>query len=113
MPIILTTEPDKVRRLEIGDSWIEYTRASGDEVRRVVEDSRDALGRADMGAVAKTLMETHVVGWDGFACDNGDPLPFAKETVPVFVAALDYHLSLRLDSRITSAFVESADLGKD
>lgn len=113
MPIILNTEPEKVRRLAIGDSVVLHTRATGDEVQAALEASMDPkTGRYDHAAAASSLMRLHVKGWENVLDSSGADVPFSEEMVEVFVGALGYAERLRIDAAITSSYVEAVE-GKD
>ena len=113
MPIILNTEPDKVRRLPIGDSVVLHTRATGDEVQAALEASMDSkTGRYNHAAAATSLMVTHVKGWENVLDSSGAGVPFSEEMVATFVSALGYSERLQIDAAITSSYVEAVE-GKD
>jgi hypothetical protein len=110
MPIILNTEPERVRRLEIGDSVILHTRATGDEVQKALEESMDRqTGRYDHTAAATVLMKRHIKGWENvFDCD-GEPVPYGEDLIDIFVGGLVYAERLTLDAAITSSYVEAVE----
>jgi hypothetical protein len=113
MPIILNTEPDKVRRLDIGDSVVLHTRATGDAVQAALEASMDSqTGRYDHRAAATSLMVSHVKGWENVLDSTGSPVPFSEDMVETFVTALGYSERLQIDAAITSSYVEAVE-GKD
>lgn len=113
MPIVLNTEPTRIRRLDIGDSVILHTRATGDEVQKALEQSMDReTGQYDHTAAATKLMKTHVRGWENVIDADGNAVPYAEDFVETFVDALGYAERLRLDAAITSSYVEGVQ-GKD
>jgi hypothetical protein len=110
MPIILNTEPDRVRRLEIGDSVVLHTRATGDEVQSALDAAMDLkTGRYNHAAAATSLMLAHVKGWENVLDGAGDDVPFSADFVPTFVAALGYSERLQIDAAITSSYSEAVE----
>ena len=114
MPIVLATDPERIERLDVGGSVILHTRATGDEVDKVLRSHRDrATGETDHASAANELMERHVVGWENVLDAERNPVPFDASFVPQFVASLGFRERLLLDAAITSSFVEAAESGKD
>lgn len=110
MPIVLNTDPERRHRLEIGDSVIIYTRATGDEVQRAFDSTANPkTGGYDTPAAITQLMERHVCGWENVFDADHQPVPFSEDLVPLFVAGLGYSERLRIDKAITSAYVEGVE----
>lgn len=114
MPIILNTDPDEVHRLEIGDAWVEYTRANGDEFdrARVAHIDRET-GEPDDEAAYTDVMVAHVTGWGGFLAANGEPLDFADDRVRVFVEVQSPIVRTLLKDAVSKLHMQAVSSGKD
>jgi len=110
MPIILTADPERERRLSIGESVVVYTKATGDEVQAALESRMDReTGQYDYIGAESALMRSHIVGWEGVIDSLGNEVPFAQETVDIFVRGLGYADRQRIATAITATYIEAVE----
>ena len=113
MPIILNTEPEKVERLEIGDSAILYTRASGDAVNRAFASAYDPETGEPLGdRVMRDLLASHIKGWENVVDAAGNPVPYSDEFAQTFVGALNFAHLRALEIAVLTYHTEAAASGK-
>jgi len=106
--LVVMADPDRVETLKLGDTEIQYTRALGDEVQKLIAESVDPrTGQHDGQSVAAELMRRHIRGWSGVVDQEGNDYEFTEDRVATFFGLLGWEAQKALDRAVISSYREA------